>query len=216
MSFRSKTLRRIYRAPEILAENILSRHPSMRFLTETQDTQTPISFRDWFRQEVRGINRGPYWPVHPSSMVTAWRNVLAGIETSPGAMPGCYIQALGPVILGDYTQVGPNVSIISSNHRLEDLREHDIGRVEIGEYSWLGAGAVVLSNVTLGPFTIVAAGAVVTKPFPNGYCVLAGTPARVIKKLAPAHCPRHRSRHEYHGFLPKAEFEAFRKKELLV
>ncbi|WPY96235.1 acyltransferase (plasmid) [Limimaricola variabilis] len=216
MSFRSKNLRRIYRAPEILAEKLLSRHPSMRFLIETKNTQTPISFRDWYRQEVRGINRGPYWPVHPSSMVTGWRNVLAGIETSPGAMPGCYIQALGPVILGDYTQVAPNVSIISSNHKLEDLREHDIGRIEIGEYSWLGAGAVVLPNVTLGPFTVVAAGAVLTKPFPEGYCVLAGIPARVIKRLEPASCPRHRSRHEYHGFVPRTEFEAFRAKELLV
>lgn len=216
MSFRSKALRRIYRAPEILAEKLLARHPTMRFLSETQGTQTPISFREWYQQEVRGVNRGPYWPVHPSSLVTGWRNVLAGVETSPGAMPGCYIQALGPVILGDYTQVAPNVSIVSSNHRLEDLREHDIGRVEIGEYSWLGTGAVVLPNVTLGPFTIVAAGAVVTKSFPDGYCVLAGTPARVIKRLDPKNCPRHRSRHEYHGFVPKAEFEAFRAKELLV
>jgi acetyltransferase-like isoleucine patch superfamily enzyme len=123
---------------------------------------------------------------------------------------------MGPVILGDYTQIAPNVSIISSNHKLEDLREHDIGRVEIGEYSWLGAGAVVLPNVTLGPFTIVAAGAVVTKSFPEGYGVLAGVPARVIKKLDPEFCPRHRSQYEYHGFIPKADFEAFRSKELFV
>lgn len=216
MSFRSNILRRIYRTPEILAEKLLALNPSMRFLRETQGTQTPIVFRDWYRQEVRGVNRGPYWPVHPSSMVSSWRNVLAGVETSPGAMPGCYIQAMGPVILGDYTQIAPKVSIISSNHKLEDLREHDIGRVEIGEYSWLGAGAVVLPNVTLGPFTIVAAGAVVTKPFPDGYTVLAGIPARVVKTLDPAKCVRHRSPHEYHGFIPKANFEAFRASELLV
>lgn len=216
MSFRSNTLRRVYRGPEILAEKLLSWHPSMRFLHETKGTQTPITFRDWYRQEVCGVNRGPYWPVHPSSMVLSWRNVLAGVETSPGAMPGCYIQAIGPVILGDYTQIAPSVAIVSSNHKLEDLREHDIGRVEIGEYSWLGFGAVVLPNVTLGPFTIVAAGAVVTKPFPDGYCVLGGTPARVVKTLDPANCPRHRSPLEYHGFIPKAKFEAFRAKELLV
>lgn len=216
MTFRSTVLRRMYRVPEILAEKLLSRHPAMRFLKETQETQTPITFRDWFRQEVRGVNRGPYWPVHPASKVIGWRRVLAGVETSPGAMPGCYIQAMGPVILGDYTQIAPNVSIISANHNPEDLREHEIGRVEIGEYSWLGSGAIVLPNVTLGPFSIVAAGAVVTKPFPEGYCLLAGTPARVIKTLDPANCQRHRSPHEYHGFIPKADFEAFRAKELLV
>lgn len=216
MSFRSNVLRRIYRAPEILAEKILARQSAMRFLIETRETQTPIFFRDWFRQEVLGINRGPYWPVHPSSMVTCWRNVLAGIETSPGTMPGCYIQAVGPVILGDYTQIGPNVSIISSNHKQEDLREHEVGRVEIGAYSWLGAGSVVLPNVTLGPFTMVGAGTVVTKSFPDGFCVLVGNPARLVRRLDPTVCPRHRSQHEYHGFIPKADFAAFRVRELKV
>ena len=216
MSFRSKTLRRIYRAPEIAAEKLFSWHRSMHFLQETKGTQTPISFRDWYRQEVCGINRGPYWPVHTSSLVTGWRNVLAGIETSPGAMPGCYVQAMGSVILGNYTQIGPNVSIISSNHKSEDLRQHDIGRIEIGEYSWLGAGSVILPNVVLGPFTIVAAGAAVTKSLPEGYSVLAGVPAQVVKRLDPANCLKHRSPYEYHGFIPRAEFDAFRAKELLV
>lgn len=216
MTFRSSILRRTWRLPALVLEKLLSRHPAMRFLRETHGTQTPITFGDWFRQEVRGINRGPYWPVHPSSCVTNWRNVLAGVETSPGQMPGCYIQAMGPVILGDYTQIGPNVSIISSNHRLEDLREHSIGRVEIGDYSWLGAGSVVLPNVTLGPFTIVGANSVVTKSFPNGYSVLAGNPARKVRDLDPTTCSRHTSEFEYHGFIAKSDFEAFRAAELKV
>lgn len=216
MTFRSNVLRRILRLPGYVVEKVMVLLPSMRFLAETRGTQTPVTFADWFRQEVRGVNRGPYWPVHPASMVTNWRNVLAGVETSPGQMPGCYIQALGPVILGDYTQIGPNVSIISSNHRLEDLREHDIGRVEIGEYSWLGAGAVILPNVVLGPFTIVGAGSVVTRSFPEGYAVIAGNPARKIRDLKPEECPRHVSPHEYHGFVAKKDFAAFRARELRV
>lgn len=216
MRFRSYFLRKIFRLPGFVIEKTLSRHPSFRFLNETRGTQTPITFTEWFRQEVRGINRGPYWPVHPSSMVTNWRNVLAGVETSPGQMPGCYIQALGPVILGDYTQVGPHVSIISSNHKLEDLREHDIGRVEIGEYCWLGAGSVILPNVVLGPFTIVGAGSVVTKSFSEGYAVIVGNPARKVRNLDTARCIRHVSDHEYHGFVPKKDFPLFRARELKV
>lgn len=216
MSFRSNTLRRLYRAPEIFAERLLTKHPSMSFIRETKGTQTPITFRDWFRQEVRGVNRGPYWPVHPSSMVTGWRNVRAGVETSPGAMPGCYIQALGPIIIGDYTQIGPNVSLISSNHKMEDLRAHEISRIEIGSYGWIGAGAVILPGVTLGPFTMIGAGSVVTKSFIEGYCVLVGNPARILRRLDPATCPQHRSPHEYHGFIAKAEFAAFRERELKV
>ena len=216
MTFRSTYLRRAFRIPEILLESLLSRHPSMRFLKETRSTQAPITFRDWFRQEVLGINRGPYWPLSSASSVTGWRNILIGVETNPGMMPGCYIQGIGKVVIGDYCRIGPNVSIISANHKLEDLRAHDLGRVEIGAYSWLAAGAVVLPNVTLGDFTIVAAGAVVTKSFPEGYAVLAGSPARVIRRIDPETCPRHKSKHEYYGFIPKSEFEAFRAKELLV
>lgn len=214
MTYQSRFLRRLVRIPEILLQATVSRLPGMGFLSQTRDTQTPIQFRDWLRQEVFGINRGPYWPVHGSSRVVNWRNILAGIETSPGIMPGCYIQAIGKVRIGDYTQIGPNVNIISANHRVEDLREHLPQQVTIGRYCWLGAGATVLPGVTLGDFTIVGAGSVVTKPFPEGHAVIAGNPARVIRPLNPADCLAHRSTHEYHGFVPAAEFDAFRRKEL--
>ena len=42
--------------------------------------------------------------------------------------------------------------------------------------------AVVLPGVVLGDNTVVAAGAVVTKSFPDGYCTVAGVPARVISR----------------------------------
>lgn len=214
MSYQSTILRRLVRIPEIVLEAVVSRLPGMAFLAETRETQTPILFRDWLRQEVFGVNRGPYWPVHGSSRVVNWRNILAGVETSPGSMPGCYIQAIGKVTIGDYTQIGPNVNIISANHKVQDLREHLPQTVTIGRYSWLGAGSTVLPGVMLGDFTIVGAGSVVTKPFPEGYVVIAGNPARVIRKLDPSDCLQHRSQHEYHGFVPAVEFEAFRRREL--
>jgi acetyltransferase-like isoleucine patch superfamily enzyme len=49
-------------------------------------------------------------------------------------------------------------------------------------------GAIVLPSVKLGDFTIVGAGAVVTKSFPEGYCVIAGNPARIIKQLNKTEC----------------------------
>jgi len=53
------------------------------------------------------------------------------------------------------------------------------GHVEIGEYSFIGAGACILPGVTLGKGCVVSAGAVVTKSAPD-YSVLAGNPARII------------------------------------
>lgn len=52
--------------------------------------------------------------------------------------------------------------------------------MSIGDHVWIGAGAVVISGVTVGRDAIVAAGAVVTKDVPD-FAVVAGVPARVLK-----------------------------------
>lgn len=212
----AKWARRLVHLPKSIASKLLRSLPAFRFIEETRETQTPISFDMWFRQKVLGVNNGPYWPVHPSSTVVNWRNILAGVETSPGYMQGCYIQAIGRITIGDYTQIGPNVGLISANHDVNDLRQHEPSTIIIGAYSWLGFGSVILPGVTLGDFTIVGANTVVTRSYPEGYCVLAGNPARVVRTLDPAKCPRHKSRFEYHGYIPKARFEAFRQANLHV
>ncbi|MEQ1824103.1 MAG: DapH/DapD/GlmU-related protein, partial [Fimbriimonadaceae bacterium] len=48
---------------------------------------------------------------------------------------------------------------------------------------WIGMNAVVLPGVTLGDRTVVAAGAVVTKSFPEGWCIVAGVPAKLLRSL---------------------------------
>ena len=40
--------------------------------------------------------------------------------------------------------------------------------------------SIILPGVNLGPRTVVAAGSVVTKSFPDGFCVLAGNPAKIV------------------------------------
>ncbi len=65
-----------------------------------------------------------------------------------------------------------------------DPERHLPGKnVTIGEKCWLGMNSIVLPGVILGPHRIVAAGAVVTKSFPHGFCIVAGSPARILKNL---------------------------------
>ncbi len=52
----------------------------------------------------------------------------------------------------------------------------------IKEGAWIGAGAILLFGVTIGKMSVVAAGSVVVKDVPP-YTVVAGNPAKVIKKL---------------------------------
>jgi acetyltransferase-like isoleucine patch superfamily enzyme len=191
--------------------------PFLRPLYETRLTQTPIRLSGWFIQKVMGINRRAYWPVHFSSQIIAPNNVYAGVETCPGYMPGCYIQGLGEIYIGDYTQIAANVGIISANHDVYNNRAHiEAQPVRIGRYGWIGMNAVILPGVQLGDFTIVGAGSVVTKSFPEGYCIIAGNPAKMIRQLDKNQCFEHKSQYEYHGYIRKDRFEAFRRKRLNV
>jgi acetyltransferase-like isoleucine patch superfamily enzyme len=142
---------------------------------------------------------------------------MCGIETCPGYMPGCYIQAINGVHIGDYTQIAANVGLISSNHDIKDNRKHlPAGPIKIGRYCWIGMNAVILPEVTLGDFTIVGAGTVVTKSFPEGYCVIAGNPARKIKDLSKEECVSHKSHFEYNGYIKSESFEAYKKRYLYI
>ncbi len=62
-------------------------------------------------------------------------------------------------------------------------RELVIESVEIGDGAWLGEGCVVLKGVSIGRRSVVGANAVVTKSVPDG-CVVAGVPARFIRRIA--------------------------------
>jgi len=188
--------------------------PATRFFYETRETQTPIRFWMWFIQKVIGVNKEAYWPMHFTSIVSNPKNIYAGIDTSPGYSPGCYIQGGGKVYIGDYTQIAPNVGIISSNHDLHDSRKKIVSEVNIGRYCWIGMNAVILPGVCLGDFTIVAAGAIVTKSFVEGGCVIGGNPAKKIKELDKEKCMPFKNRYEYNGYIKSFDFDNFRKSNL--
>ena len=196
--------------------NLMSYLSPFRFIRETRHTQTPATFGLWFQQRIMGKNRFAYWPVSTKSLVYHPENIYAGIETAPGLMPGCYIQGVGKIYIGDYTQIAPNVGIISANHDLYDNRQHLDKEVYIGKYCWLGMGSIILPGVRLGDYTIVAAGSIVTKSFEEGFCVIGGNPAVVIKKLEQEKCVFHKSKYEYNGYIPAHKFEKFRKRHLNV
>jgi maltose O-acetyltransferase len=96
---------------------------------------------------------------------------------------GCVVLDVCPVEIGDGTQVGPYVQILTADHprdpavRAEGL---EFGRpVAIGRNVWIGGGALILPGVTLGDDAVIGAGAVVTRDVAAGTTV-AGVPARRI------------------------------------
>jgi acetyltransferase-like isoleucine patch superfamily enzyme len=179
---------------------------------QSRGTAAPISFRSFFIQFVLGFNNSCYWPVHFSSRILGPEHIYIGEGTAPGLSHGCYIFAseVGKIRIGKYSIIAPNVCIAGFNHRLTDYTITETnGPLIIGDYCWLGANAVVLPNVELGNHTVVAAGAVVTKSFPQGYCVIGGNPASIIKEIPKADCIERKNEVEYHGYLTKLEFEKY-------
>ncbi|MCP4171698.1 MAG: acyltransferase [Fuerstiella sp.] len=163
-----------------------------------------------------GGNRDVYWPVSRCSQVYDAANIYAGVDTCPGMMKGCYIQGRGGIWFGDYTQIAPNVVIVSANHDPHDLRQHIPSPVRIGDYCWIGANASVMPGVTLGDFTVVGAGSVITKSFPDGYCVVAGNPARRIRDLDRAKCVTHECKVKYNGYIRSDRFAEYKREHLRI
>lgn len=216
----SKVLRNpflLFRYAGRLFVKLLCQLPYFRFIRETTDTETRITFSIWFIQKVLGFNSAAYWPMHHSSIVSYPLNVYVGVDTCPGYNPGCYIHAVNKIYIGDYTQIAPNVGLMSGNHDLYDFRLQTTNDpIVIGKHCWIGMGVVIMPGITLGDFTIVGAGAIVTKSFPEGRCVIAGNPARKIKDLDPEKCVPFTTPNPYNGYIPNSRFEEFRKSKLTV
>jgi acetyltransferase-like isoleucine patch superfamily enzyme len=90
--------------------------------------------------------------------------------------------------IGDDIWTGHYVYVTDQNHGYEDL-DLPIGTqlwkndpVVIGSGSWLGHGSVILPGTRLGRHVVVAAGAVVAGIDVPDRSIVAGVPARVIKR----------------------------------
>jgi acetyltransferase-like isoleucine patch superfamily enzyme len=89
--------------------------------------------------------------------------------------------------IGNRVDIGPRVLIV-----LASYPNHSVLRIEVGtvyggvtieDDVWIGAGAIILPNVTIGKQAIIGAGAVVTRDVPP-HTLVGGVPAHVIKPVA--------------------------------
>lgn len=98
---------------------------------------------------------------------------------------GCWLNAIGGLVLEDEVVLAPYVVISSNNHGFKNGSVQQGGAhpaaVKISFGSWLAAHSVITAGVTIGRGNIVAANSVVTKDTPDDVLV-AGVPAVVVKK----------------------------------
>lgn len=100
----------------------------------------------------------------------------------------CGIGCIGEVVIGDRVLASASVFISDSYHGYDDAKRAVIDqpmsepeRVVVGSNSFLGLGAMILPGVTIGEQAYVGAGAVVTSDVPARSLVV-GNPARVVSE----------------------------------
>jgi len=85
--------------------------------------------------------------------------------------------------IGDNCIIAPDVRFL--NHDASPFifgKFAKIGKIDIKENCFIGAGTILLPNLNIGPNAIVAAGSVVTKDVQPD-TVVGGNPARELRKL---------------------------------
>ncbi len=90
------------------------------------------------------------------------------------------------VIFGNNVFIGPNCSFYTAEHPI-DFETRNKGLeyakpMKIGNNVWLGGSVTILSGVIVGNNVVIGAGSVVTKDIPDN-CIVAGVPAKVIKRI---------------------------------
>ncbi len=126
---------------------------------------------------------------------------LTGIEIHPGATigPGLFIDHGMGVVIGETAELGAEVTLYQGvtlgGTSLEKGKRHPT----LGDGVVVGAGAKVLGAITVGEYSRVGANAVVVKPIPSD-AVVVGVPGEIVTSKGAR--PTHTMPNLEHGQLP--------------
>lgn len=118
-------------------------------------------------------------------------NIGDEVIVNEGFTLACDIGYESNLTIEDRAAFGPNVTVVVTSHpnnsRLRILKDiypsfEVFSNVCIMHDAWIGAGVIILPGVTVGEYSIVGAGAVVIDDVPS-FSVVAGIPAKMIRTI---------------------------------
>ena len=90
------------------------------------------------------------------------------------------------VIIGEDCMFANDIQIRSSDsHSIVDLKGNRLNTakdIKIGKHCWLGMRCMLMKGTIIPDCTVVAAGSICTKQYTKQNTILAGVPAKVVKK----------------------------------
>ena len=98
---------------------------------------------------------------------------------------GATIYARKGIYIGENTCIGGNCKILDNDFHPIDAEDSELvpsKEIHIGKNCFIGCNAIILKGTVLGDGCVVGAGAVVSGKFEDN-CVIAGNPARVIRRM---------------------------------
>jgi acetyltransferase-like isoleucine patch superfamily enzyme len=157
------------------------------------EREFPSSISLWARLDIM-----PRAPHHERHRLSIGRNTLieslcaictwhGDVILKDGASIGIGSIVMGPVFIGEGSACSQNCFISGQSHHYEDVSKNFLrqgiqtGQVVIGKNVWIGANSVILPGVKIGDNSVIGAGSIITEDVP-AYSVVAGNPARIIKK----------------------------------
>lgn len=144
-----------------------------------------IVYEDWGGGAVRIGDRST---LNLDTCVQTGQGGSVTIGPDTHLQPRCQLSAyVGSIRIGARVSIAPNCGFYPYDHGIaadRPIREQELysrGDIVVSDDAWIGFGAILLQNVTIGEGAVVGAGAVVTRDVPPR-TIVAGVPARVVGK----------------------------------
>ena len=112
-------------------------------------------------------------------------NMILGDNVTVGEK--CIFNIFDDISIGDNVLMADKINFITNEHGYKDINlpinasPETAKKIIIGNDSWIGINVTILAGTKIGKHCVIGAGAVVKGNYPD-YCVIGGSPAKILKK----------------------------------